>query len=82
MPMTEVEVLGREGNVAVVRLPGRKFPGILVKGDTMATLRDLFEEADGIPDLPEGIQDARDRVLEFLQFYEAVLRDNGIARPY
>ncbi|MEV6446103.1 hypothetical protein [Amycolatopsis sp. NPDC051716] len=80
--MIEVELLGREGNVTVLRMPDRKFPGIFIQGDTMATFRDLFEEVGGIDELPEEIQEARDRVVEFLQYYEAVLRESGIARPY
>lgn len=82
MRMIEVELLGREGNVAVIRIPDRKFPGIFIQGDTMATLRDLFDEVGGIEELPEEIREARDRVVEFLQYYEAVLKENGIARPY
>ncbi len=35
----EAELFTDGGNNAVVRLPGRRFPGVLIQGDTLANLR-------------------------------------------
>jgi hypothetical protein len=80
--MIDVEFLDREGNVAVLRLPDRKFPGILVQGDTMATFRDLLANAVSAGDASDEIQEAHVRVAEWMQYYESVLKSNGIRRPY
>ncbi|MEV0431087.1 hypothetical protein [Micromonospora sp. NPDC050495] len=80
--MIQVELLAREGNIAVLRMPDRKFPGIFVQGDTMATLRDLLEGGEGSEQLSDQLGEARDRLVELLQFYEAALKANGIAVPY
>ncbi len=76
------ELLAREGNVAVIQLPDRKFPGVFGQGDTLATIRQLF---DGVVDpsgLPDEILEVRARLDELLSYYEAVLQERGIRRPY
>ncbi|MFJ9148537.1 DUF6959 family protein [Streptomyces sp. NPDC102270] len=76
------------GNNAVVRLPGRRFPGILVQGDSLHILRtevaeiaeacergDLAEARDSAGLLLSGLDD-------LLAACEAALADHGIRRPY
>lgn len=35
-------VLGRDGNAAVVHLPGRAYPGVHLQGDTFAALHGVL----------------------------------------
>ncbi|WP_405919481.1 DUF6959 family protein [Streptomyces longwoodensis] len=47
MERVEAELFTDGGNDAVVRLPGRKFPGVLMQGDSLHILRsDLAEVVD------------------------------------
>ncbi|MFE7774479.1 DUF6959 family protein [Streptomyces sp. NPDC057445] len=39
MKRVEAELFTDSGNNAVVRLPGRRFPGILIQGDSLSILR-------------------------------------------
>jgi hypothetical protein len=82
MSMIEVELLAREGNVAVVRLADRKFPGLLIQGDTMATMNQLFEALGESQEIPEEVLEVRDRLRELMTYYEAVLREHDIRLPY
>ncbi len=47
MDHVEAELYTDGGNDAVVRLPGRRFPGVLLQGDSLHILRsDLAEVAE------------------------------------
>ncbi len=88
MSIDEVELLDRSGNFAVMRLSGRKFPGVFLQGDTMSTIRDLLKNVDSVKlaALDEAVADqileARDRLNELAAYYESVLDARGIRRPY
>jgi hypothetical protein len=45
MRIEPVEIYSDETNAAVMRHPGRRFPGILVQGDTLWTLCSRADEA-------------------------------------
>jgi len=81
MDEASIELLAREGNLAVLRLPGRRFPGLFVQGDTLATIVDLLDAGEGNSDA-EAVSEARERLTELLAFYEAALTKHGIQRPY
>ncbi|MES0812215.1 hypothetical protein ABLO27_22190 [Roseibium sp. SCPC15] len=77
-----VKLLSRPNNFAVVQLPDRQFPGVVVQGDTLnAIIGDLelsltsSEGPELIDDLIETLDDARDA-------YEAVCSKEGISLPY
>ncbi|MEU6554630.1 hypothetical protein ABZ915_30800 [Streptomyces sp. NPDC046915] len=88
MERVEAELFTDGGNDAVVRLPGRRFPGVLIQGDSLHILRsDLAEvvEVCGRGDLAE----ARDSVSllltgfdALLTRYEDALQQHEIPRPY
>jgi hypothetical protein len=85
MDRREMDVYAIDGNVAVVKLPVRRFPGILVQGDTMRILADLVHEALGSVDRTEARQtlnEAYDLVSGFLRVYETALRNEGERLPY
>ena len=45
MRTESVEIYSDETNRAVLRHPGRKFPGVLIQGDTLYTLCVMADEA-------------------------------------
>lgn len=78
--MKEIKAIlyGEPGNNAVVRLPDRKFPGILIQGDT---LRNLVETSELVAKLArqqgrEGLVDEADGLVEMLRdIYEGYKRE-------
>lgn len=75
-------------NDAVVRMPGRRFPGVLVQGDSLHILRsDVAEvvEACERGDLVEARESASFLLANLdalLARYEAALAEHEIPRPY
>ncbi|MEV4517657.1 hypothetical protein AB0K00_52955 [Dactylosporangium sp. NPDC049525] len=45
MARVEVEMMTGQHNYAVLRLPGRRFPGVLVQGDSLSALNDEAQRA-------------------------------------
>jgi predicted RNase H-like HicB family nuclease len=85
----QARVLARDGNVAIVQLTGRRFPGVHVQGDTFAELRRQLADtvgrmrrtsSDG--DVIDGLDDVVQRMTEMLRLYEATLHERGIPHPY
>lgn len=88
MERVEAELFSDGGNDAVVRMPGRRFPGVLVQGDSLHILRsDMAEvmEACERGDLDEA-RDSAGLLLAYLDTllvrYEAALGEHEMPRPY
>ncbi|MFG2944438.1 DUF6959 family protein [Streptomyces adustus] len=88
MERIEAELLTDGGNDAVVRLPGRRFPGVLVQGDSLRILRgDVAELAAACEqgDLDEA-RDCAGLLLAHLDAllarYETALSEHELPRPY
>ncbi|MCZ0989972.1 DUF6959 family protein [Streptomyces diastatochromogenes] len=88
MERVEAELFTDGGNDAVVRLSGRRFPGVLIQGDSLRILRsDLAEvvEACERGDLAEA-RDSAGLLLAgldaLLTRYEDALQEHEIPRPY
>lgn len=88
-PRIEVELFTDGGNNAVVRMPERKFPGVVVQGDTLATLWDSAARA--LEDLraPHGRQAGLDELASLVMHldsmlvrYQRALDAHGLRRPY
>lgn len=90
MRVVEVEVYSELSNLAVVKPPGRQFPGIVVQGDSLSTLcadaKELSQRMRklGIQDeellyLAQGLQE---ELLARQLHYQAVLSEHGMALPY
>jgi hypothetical protein len=82
-------IVSRAGNWAVVHMPGRRFPGIHVQGDTFAALREqLAGAARALRDEPcdpralDEVDYVVDEMSAMLAFYEQALAERGIQRPY
>lgn len=70
-----IEELGQAGSLLLAQDVGRRFPGVLIQGDTLLTLHeDLAQEA------PDSY--ALERVREWLADYERALDELGLALPY
>jgi hypothetical protein len=87
--MTEMAtLLSPATNYAVVQLPGRKLPGIVVQGDSahnllaqISTIQKLASKyAD--EDLDAEIEGLRDLLSDAVSHYEMVCSRQGIQLPY
>jgi hypothetical protein len=85
----EAAVVARDGNWAVVHLPGRRFPGVHIQGDTFAALRAQFlgaaralrrdpSDLGALAELDAAVAE----MDALLGYYEGVLADHGISIPY
>ncbi|MEU9465053.1 hypothetical protein AB0D78_00075 [Streptomyces avermitilis] len=76
MERVEAELFTDGRNDAVVRLPGRRFPGVLVPGNSPHILRsDLADAPDSAGLLLAGLD-------ALLTRYADALREHEIPRPY
>jgi hypothetical protein len=88
MERLEVELLTEGGNDAVVRLPGRRFPGIVVQGDSLSVLRadvaELVElcKAGALEESKEAAVLLLGDVDALLERYAEALRLHGMRPPF
>lgn len=87
MPDTAI-LLTPAHNYAVVQLPERRFPGVVIQGDTMnaivrrlGAMNALLEDGN-ISELGFEISDMRQELAEVLASYEMVCRKHSIELPY
>jgi hypothetical protein len=87
MRTESVEIYSDASNAAIIRHPGRVFPGVLVQGDTLRNLckdaADLVAALErGDPDAIEYAMDLNERLEAFLQHYQRVMEAHGLKLPY
>ncbi|MBN4050333.1 hypothetical protein JYT28_01105 [Desulfobulbus sp. AH-315-M07] len=88
MNQVEMEVLGEEVNAVVIRHPSRRFPGVLIQGDTLHILSStalLIVKALNEGSVDEALGEAQElsEVLAgHLAAYERAMRREGLALPY
>ncbi|MFI2348440.1 DUF6959 family protein [Streptomyces sp. NPDC019443] len=88
MEHVEAELFTDGGNNAVVRLPGRRFPGVLIQGDSLSILRS--DVAEVVQALDQGdVAGARETagllladLDALLTRYSAALEAHKTPRPY
>jgi hypothetical protein len=84
----EVEVFADASNAAVVRVPGRKHPGLVLQGDTLSILNELaIESAAAIAsgnttEAMAALRELSDRLGDFKKIYEEALEREGLPTPY
>jgi hypothetical protein len=83
----ELEIYSHASNAAIVRMPGRKFPGVVVQGDSLRIMLGLAEDiwaaigpADS--DLSASAEMLRDQLHGLLTHYEAVMAEHRLPLPY
>lgn len=88
MRTENVEIYSDASNAAVMRHPGRRFPGILIQGDTLHILckqadlacpaaRDVIGEEQY-----EELNELRNTLWGRLNHYKVVLTEHGIPLPF
>jgi hypothetical protein len=81
----EVAIYAVQGNAAVVKLPWRKFPGVLLQGDTLEGVANLLREAREASDADESravIDEAQAFLADLLAFFETSLTQADELLPY
>lgn len=87
MKVESVEIYSDATNMAVMKHPGRAYPGVLVQGDTLhsmvASLRYVIGNGDCLPDEAAGrLQEVAERLEDMLTHYRSVLAANQIQLPF
>lgn len=83
-----VEIYSDATNAAVLRRPGRRFPGVLVQGDSLYVLCRQADEAckaaHGVfdEDAYDELDDLRNALWSYLTHYEVVLGEHQIPLPF
>lgn len=84
-----VELFSPPTNNAVIRMPGRAYPGVLIQGDTLASLVATAKEIESLvpaaavgSELADRVVDLRERLEGMLSWYEQRLSDAGLTLPY
>jgi hypothetical protein len=88
MKKQNVAIYSDASNVAVMRHPGRSYPGSLIQGDSLFILRQLANKAKEELERGNSVNagDALEELVELLDghlnHYESVLKEHGIQLPY
>lgn len=88
MESKEMEIYSEASNYAIVKMPGRNFPGCVIQGDSLAnivrTAQQLLRLAKESRN-SKMVEFAEDIFLSLsgrLDHYESVLKAHGIGLPY
>lgn len=73
--MEIIRALGTRGNLRLAQADGRRYPGLLVQGDTLLSLVEELED-----EAPDSF--ALVTVRQWLSAYEEMMAENGIRLPY
>jgi hypothetical protein len=88
MKQVELEMLSDTINCPVVVVPGRRFPGVVIQGDSLKILLDMVEEirqltASSHNDEVDAVAERlKGKLSDYLGEYEAVMRKHGRELPY
>jgi len=88
MKKMEVEVFSDAVNNAVTRFPGRKFPGVLIQGDTLHGFLDMALEICELAtksnafDIQELSTELKELLESHVSGYEDALRTHNMELPY
>ena len=82
-----VDIYSEAGNAAVLRHPGRRFPGCLLQGDTLDGLvraleRVQQEQAQLSSDAADELNDVTEHLKGLRQHYMNVLKAHGMDLPF
>lgn len=84
----QVVLLSPPVNFAVVQLSERKYPGVVVQGDTLHSMQQQVErmgrllDTRELEDLAGEIEDLKEQLSGALTFFERVCAERRIALPY
>ena len=86
MRVDSVEIFSDQTNAAIMRHPGRKFPGVLIQGDTLYILCRQADQAcsevgRGAPGYDE-LDDLRNALWSYLNHYKSTLQQHEMKLPF
>ncbi|MBP3985703.1 hypothetical protein J5837_14925 [Pseudoxanthomonas helianthi] len=88
MRVENVEIYSDQTNAAVMRHPGRSFPGVLIQGDS---LHGLCAQADDACSAARGklsddeyaeLNELRNTLWGYLSHYKSILLEQGMPLPF
>ena len=88
MRVEPVEIFSDTTNNVVMKHPGRKFPGVLIQGDSLAA---MCQKADRICEVARDclsqeayaeLNELRNGLWSYLTHYKSVLGDHKIPLPF
>jgi hypothetical protein len=88
MHVEAVEIYSDAANAAILRHPGRRFPGLLIQGDTLHSLcisiDHVYSKARSEldPDTLKEMNDLRESMWDFVSHYKSVLQEHGLQLPF
>ncbi|WP_342801212.1 hypothetical protein [Nocardia sp. No.11] len=88
MEHSAAELVATQGDYSLVRWSGRKFPGLLVQGDTLSILVSILSESQDLLDDGEideakfALTDLKLRLAGMQESYEEMMKSAGIRLPY
>ena len=83
-----VEIYSDQTNAAIIRHPERKFPGVLVQGDTLHSLCCSADDACAVAksllaaDAYDELNELRNHLWSLLNHYKSVLGEHQIPLPF
>ena len=81
-----VEIYSDATNAAVMRHPNRRFPGLLIEGDTLHNLSRMaaraLARAEPGSDLREELVEMAEDLQARVRFYKSVLIEHGLELPF
>lgn len=88
MKQIQIDVLSETVNCPVVQMPGRKFPGVVLQGDSLRILLDSAEEVQQLcssgsnADLSLAVASLREKLAGYVASYEKAMTEAGRNLPY
>jgi hypothetical protein len=86
MKTETLEVYSDASNAAIIRHPSRRFPGMLIQGDSLNNLSGLaasaLAQAERGSDLWYDLKELADNLQSCVDFYAKVMREHGLELPF
>jgi type VI protein secretion system component VasF len=88
MKQIQIDLLSETINCPVVQMPGRKYPGVILQGDSLRILLDSADEVQHLcnsvpnPDLSAAIASLREKLADYVAGYEHAMEEAGRELPY
>ena len=88
MHISNVEIYSDQSNAAIMRHPDRRFPGVLVQGDSLYSLCVQADDACAAArgklssDVYGELNELRNTLWNYLNHYKSVLGEHQISLPF
>ena len=88
MRKIEMEIFSEAVNSPVIRHPGRKFPGVLIQGDSLCNLVisaqvvARLSHQSNVPDLADAADELVHLLTGYQRIYEETLERDNMPFPY